>query len=146
LIEKDDVQILYVRSFRGADCDDHYLLVAKLRERISVIKWVRKNFDLQGFDLIKLDDIVLKEKYQIEISNRFAVLEILDENFDINNVWEIIRENIKASAKGNLGYQKLKHNKPRFDDECSKLLDELKQANLQWLQNTTKSMEIICKI
>jgi hypothetical protein len=42
----------------------------------------------------------------------------LDENFDINNAWESIREIIKTSAKDNLGYQKLKHNKPWFDDEC----------------------------
>jgi hypothetical protein len=42
-------------------------------------------------------------------------------SFDINNAWESIRENIKTSAKENLGYQKLKHNKPWFDDECSKL-------------------------
>jgi hypothetical protein len=63
-------------------------------------------------------------------------LESLDESFDINNAWEIIRENIKISAKDNLGYQKLKHNKPWFDDECSKLIDKRKQAKLQWLQNS----------
>jgi hypothetical protein len=32
-------------------------------------------------------------------------------------------------------HQKLKHNKPWFDDEYSKLIDQWKQAKLQWLQN-----------
>jgi hypothetical protein len=53
---------------------------------------------------------------------------------DISNAWESIRENIKTSAKYNLGYHRLKHNKPWFDDECSKLKDQKKQAKLQWLQ------------
>jgi hypothetical protein len=128
--------ILDVRSFRGADCDtDHCLVVAKLRERISVSERVRQNFDLERFDLKKLNDVEVKEKYQVEISNRFPALESLDESFDMDNAWESIRENIKTSAKENLGYQKLKHNKPWFDDECSKLTNERKQAKLQWLQN-----------
>jgi hypothetical protein len=29
----------------------------------------------------------------------------------------------------------LKNNKPWFDDECSKLIDQWKQTKLQWLQN-----------
>jgi hypothetical protein len=75
----------------------------------------------------------------VEISNRFAALEILDESFEIKNAWESIRENIKTSAKENLGYQKLKHNKPWFDDKCSKLIDQRKQAKLQWLQNPNQT-------
>jgi hypothetical protein len=62
-------------------------------------------------------------------------LESLDGSFDINNALESITENIKTSVKDNLGYQKLKHNKPWFDDECSKLIDQWKLAKLQWLQN-----------
>jgi hypothetical protein len=69
---------------------------------------------------------------------RFANLESLDESFDINNAWESIRENIKTSARDNLGYHRLKHNKSWFDDECSKLIDQQKQAKLQWLQNPSQ--------
>jgi hypothetical protein len=81
------------------------------------------------------DDVDVKEKYQVEISNRFAALESLDQSFDINNAWVYIRENIKTSAKDNLGHYRLKHNKPWSDDEYSKLIDQRKQAKLQWLQN-----------
>jgi hypothetical protein len=131
--------ILDVRSFRGADCDtDHYLVVAKLRKRISVSKRGRQNFDLERFDLRNLDDLEVKEKNQVEFSNRFAALESLDESFNINNAWESIRENIKTSGKDNLGYQKLERNKSWFDDECSKLIDQWKQAKLQWLQNPSQ--------
>jgi hypothetical protein len=88
--------------------------------------------------LKKLDNVEVKEKYQVEISNRYAASESLDESFDINNGWESNRENIKISAKENLGYHRLKHNKPRSDDECSKLIDQWKQAKLQWLQNPSQ--------
>jgi hypothetical protein len=44
-------------------------------------------------------------------------------------------ENIKISAKESLGYYELKKHKPWFDEGCSKLLDQRKQAKLQWLQD-----------
>jgi hypothetical protein len=44
----------------------------------------------------------------------------------------------KQPAKDSLGYHRLKHNKPWFDDECSKLVDQQKQAKLQWLQNPSQ--------
>jgi hypothetical protein len=50
---------------------------------------------------------------------------------EINSAWETIRENIKISAKESLGYFELKKHKPWFDERCSKLLDQMKQAKLQ---------------
>jgi hypothetical protein len=82
----------------------------------------------------------------VEISNRFVALKNLDDSMHINSAWESITENIKTSGKENLGYHKLKHNKPWFDDECSKLADQQKQAILQWLQNPSQAMQTICKI
>jgi hypothetical protein len=49
--------ILDVRTFTGADCDtDHYLVAAKLKERLLIIKQVAYKFDMQRFDLRKLND------------------------------------------------------------------------------------------
>jgi len=65
--------ILNVRSFRGVDCDnDHYLVVARLRERLAVSKQAAQKFDGERFHLKKLNELEVKEKYQIEITNRFA--------------------------------------------------------------------------
>jgi hypothetical protein len=60
-------------------------------------------------------------------------LEGVDAEVEINTVWEMIKENIKISAKENLCYYGLKQHKPWFDEVCSKLLDQKKHTKLQWL-------------
>jgi hypothetical protein len=40
----------------------------------------------------------------------------LDDEDEINIIWETIRENIKISAKESLGYYELKKHKPWFDE------------------------------
>ena len=62
-------------------------------------------------------------------------MENLSDSEDINRTWENIKGNIKISAKESLGLYELKQNKPRFDDECSGVLDQRKHAKVQWLQD-----------
>jgi hypothetical protein len=62
----------------------------------------------------------------------------LEAEVQINSAWETIRENIKISATESLGYSQFKKHKPWYDERCSKLLDQRKQAKLQWLQDPSE--------
>jgi hypothetical protein len=65
-------------------------------------------------------------------------LEDLDAEMEIKSAWETIRENTKISAKESLCYYELEKNKPWFNEGCSKLLDQRKEAKLQWLQDPSE--------
>jgi hypothetical protein len=47
---------------------------------------------MERFNLKKLNEVEGREQYRVEISNRFAVL-------DINRAWETIRGNIKFQPR-----------------------------------------------
>jgi hypothetical protein len=93
---------------------------------------------MERFNLGKLNEVEGKEHYLVEVSNRFAALEDLDAEVEINSTWETIRKNINISAKESLGYCELKKHKLCFDQECSKLVDQRKQAKLHWLQDPSE--------
>jgi hypothetical protein len=90
---------------------------------------------MKRFNLKKLNEVECKEQYRVEVSNRLTASEDLDAEVEINCAWQTIRESIKISAKESLGYYELKKHKPWFDEGCSKLLDQRKQAKLQLLQD-----------
>jgi hypothetical protein len=92
-------------------------------------------FDVERFNLKKLNEVEAKEQFRVEVSNRSVALEDLDAEVESNSAWETIRENNKISAKESLGYYELTKHRPLFDEGCSKLLDQRKQAKLQWLGN-----------
>jgi hypothetical protein len=59
-------------------------VVAKVRERLSLNKQCKK-FDMERFNIKKLNDVEVKEQYQAKISNRFAALENDDDDDDDND-------------------------------------------------------------
>jgi hypothetical protein len=61
--------IIDIRYYRGAGCDaDNYLVVVKVSST-SLIQ--------------ELNDVDITEQYQVKISNRFAALEVFDDD-DVN--------------------------------------------------------------
>jgi hypothetical protein len=108
------------------------LVVAKVRERLTVRNRAAQKLNTERFNVKKLNEGYVKEQYQVTIRNKFAGLDNLEDSGDINEAWYNIRENIKISAQESLGNCEPKHSKPWFDEERSKLVDRRKQAKLQW--------------
>jgi hypothetical protein len=71
--------VVDVRLLRAADFDsDHYLVVAKVRKRLTVNKQRSQRFHMERFNLKKLNEVEGKEQFLVEVSNKFAALEHLD--------------------------------------------------------------------
>jgi hypothetical protein len=87
------------KSFRGADFDtDHSVLVTKVRERLAVSKRTAQKFDVKSFNIRKINELEIRKRYEVKISNRFAALENSSNSEDINRAWENIKGNINTSA------------------------------------------------
>jgi hypothetical protein len=71
---------------------------AKVKERLSAMKQEAQKTDVGRFNFKKLSEREVRKQFQTEISNRFEVLENLNDSENINRTWENVRENIKFSA------------------------------------------------
>ena len=86
--------IFDILSFRGADCDtNHYVVVKKVRQ-------IARKFDGERFNLRNLKEVEVRKQYLIEITNRFAALENLNDDRDINRAWENTKRISKPQLKG----------------------------------------------
>jgi hypothetical protein len=67
-----------VQYLREAYCDAiKYMMGAKVSIQAA------KKFDMDRFNLKQLNDVEVREHYQVEISNRSAALENLDDDVDV---------------------------------------------------------------
>jgi hypothetical protein len=72
--------LLNVQSFRAPDChNEHYLMFAKVWERLSVSKQAAQTSDTEKFNIRKINELEITKQDRIKISNGFAALENLKE-------------------------------------------------------------------
>ena len=74
-------------------------MVAEVKEKLARYKQAAQKFIRERFYFRKLNELEVKEQYQIQILNRSATLDNLRCSEDINRAWENIKEYIKISAK-----------------------------------------------
>jgi hypothetical protein len=73
--------------------------VAECVERLVVSEQIKHIFNMEIFNLKKLNEVEGKEQCHVEISNRLADLENSNAEVDINTALETIRENKKIQPK-----------------------------------------------
>jgi hypothetical protein len=61
-----------------------------------VSRQAAQKFEGERFNLRKLNELEVRKQYQIEIINRFAVLENLDNDGNIYRAWKNIKESIET--------------------------------------------------
>jgi hypothetical protein len=75
------------------------MIVAKVRERLAANKQRLHCFHTERFNFKQFNEVEGKEQFHVEIRNRFAALEDLDAEVEINSSWDMIGENTNISAK-----------------------------------------------
>ncbi|CAG4962692.1 unnamed protein product [Colias eurytheme] len=122
-----------VRSYRGADCDsDHYMLGIKIKSKIKKSgKESRINTEI--IDVDGLQDELVREKFNIEINNKFQNLTV-DE--DVDRAWDNIRNTVKEVARKILDRKKKRRKRKWWNNECDNIIEEKKKFKVLAEQST----------
>jgi hypothetical protein len=62
-----------------------------MRNRLAVSEQATQKIGMDRFDLKKLNEREITDQFSVTITNKFAALENLEENGDINRAWDSVR-------------------------------------------------------
>ena len=130
------------KSIPGADCDsDHVPVMCKLQIRLRALKKTmsKPNYHVE---FLKTND-VLREKFTIDISNRFKVL---DEVTESDEMWDKMKNSINEAMKENIPIKTRKHDKKWITPDILELMDTRRKekANVGKFKTLTKEIKRMC--
>ncbi|CAG2240028.1 unnamed protein product [Mytilus edulis] len=133
--------LLDIRAFRGADVNsDHHLVIAKLQLKLKKVPDNNKP-GRKILHVNRLKEPEIKEKFVIELRNRFRVLEEIDptEDNSIEKKWENIKEVYQNTSEKIIGFRK-SSNKQWLTSDTWKAIDE--RAKLKEKVLSTRSSRL----
>ncbi|XP_062704877.1 uncharacterized protein LOC134287218 [Aedes albopictus] len=129
--------IIDVRTYRGANIDsDHYLVMVKLRPKLSVINNVHyrrpPRYDLER---LKQPDVTTAYAQNLEAAlPDEGVLDVAP----LEDCWSTVKAAINNAAESTIGYVERSRRNDWFDEECRAVLEEKDAARAVMLQHGTR--------
>ncbi|KRF97428.1 uncharacterized protein Dwil_GK26988, partial [Drosophila willistoni] len=129
--------IIDVRTYRGANIDsDHYLVMVKLRPKLSVVNNVRYRRPPR-YDLERLKQPDVAAAYAQQLEAALPEEGELDEA-PLEDCWRTVKAAINDAAESNVGYVGRSRRNDWFDEECQEVLKEKNAARAVMLQQGTR--------
>lgn len=125
---------------RGADiASDHYMVISKVKLKLQRTDKKTK-LERERFNTKRLQQGVYKEKFQLQIRNRFQVL---GESKDINDAWDNFKNSYLESAREVIGVIKTK-TKEWMSEDTRKKVEQRREIKAKI--NSTKSEAVLNKL
>lgn len=120
-----------MRTYRGANVDsDHYLVVAKIKAKLSMIRSQRSTRSPK-YNTERLKDPDVRDRY-VEVTNEKFRRTTPKE--DVDQDWEVCKSTLKEAAKEVLGYETHKKINRWFDQECQDITNAKNNAYRMMIQ------------
>ncbi|PIK41764.1 endonuclease-reverse transcriptase [Apostichopus japonicus] len=117
------------RVMRGADAASDYQLV-RTQIKLKLKKQDKKANPRMKYDVSKLQNPAIKNQFSVELKDKFAVLEAVSDDVDIEAKWDNFYNAFNQSAKEVLGTRKRKQ-KPWIGVESWKKVEERKHIKMK---------------
>jgi len=126
-----------VRTYRGANIDsDHYLVMVKLRPKLSVINNVRyRRSPRYNLERLKQNDVATAYAQHLEAALPEA--EDLDQ-IPLDACWNSVKAAISNAAEVTVGFEQRSRRNEWVDGECQEMVDEKDAAYAAMLQQGTR--------
>ncbi|KMQ82441.1 craniofacial development protein 2-like protein, partial [Lasius niger] len=136
--------VMDVRSYRGANIDsDHYLVMAKIRARISMAK-CEKHQEIRGYNIEALKSIDTSTEFSRKVTTKLQRIQNID---SVDEYWQKCSLAITSSATEVLGPIPRRPRKEWFDAECKRAIQEKNTARQKWISaKKTRAADAIYEI